>query len=125
MKDLIVALIAGAGGAFLLIKSLHLFVRWKASKLVGREVTEFGRNAVVYFYSPGCKACIKMEPVMKSVSRKTHVRKIDISNSEGLRTARKLGIWSTPTTVVIRDGRVKSVLVGYKSEEKILREVSG
>jgi len=71
MTDLIVALIAGAGGAFLLIKSLHLFVRWKAGKLVGREVTEFGRNAVVYFYSPGCKACIKMEPVMKSIAKKS------------------------------------------------------
>jgi len=123
--DYLLILLAGVGGGFLLIVFFQLFVRWRAGRLVGKEITDFGKDVVIYFYTPGCKACVKMEPVIKSLARKTRLRKIDISNDEGLRVARRLGIWGTPTTVVVRNGRVKSVLVGYKSEKKILREVSG
>ncbi len=123
MIDLILILLAGVGVGIFIVISLHTLVRWKARRLVGKEITDFGKNIILYFYSPGCKACMKMEPVMKSVAKKTRVRKIDISDKEGLRTARKLGVWGTPTTVIVKDGKVKSVFVGYRSEEKILREV--
>ncbi len=125
IKDLLIVLAVGVGGGFLLMKSLQLFVRWRARKLVGKEITDFGKNVVIYFYTPGCRACVKMEPVIKSLAKKTRIRKIDISNDEGLRIARRLGVWGTPTTVIVKDGKVSSVLVGYRSEEKILREVSG
>ncbi len=102
---------------------LQLFARWKSKRMEGREIKGFGKNIVLYFYSPGCGVCKKMEPVVESISRKVKIRKIDVSQKDGLQVARELGILGTPTTVVVRDGKVAKVFLGYQKEERILKEV--
>ena len=102
---------------------LQLFARWKSKRMEGREIKGFGKNIVLYFYSPGCGVCKKMEPVVESISRKVKIRKIDVSQKDGLQVARELGVLGTPTTVVVRDGKVAKVFLGYQKEERILKEV--
>ena len=122
MELLKVFLIAVAG-VILLMLSVQLFARWRAKKLVGKELTEFGKNVVVYFYSPSCGACQRMNPVIDELSKKVKVKKVDVSNREGLQIASQLGVLGTPTTVVVKDGKVKRAFLGFKKAENILQEV--
>ncbi len=111
------------GGVILFMSIAQLFVRWRTKKMVGKEITRFGKNVILYFYSPGCGACVKMEPIINSLSKKVKVKKVNVSEKEGLAVARELGILGTPTTVVIKDGKVQNVFVGFQKEERILKEV--
>lgn len=104
---------------------VQLFARWKAKRLEGKDLKEFGRNVILYFYSPSCGACRRMEPEVEALSKKAKVKKIDVSNVEGLNLARKLGILGTPTTVVVKNGKVAKVFMGIQKAEKILQEVKG
>ena len=122
MELLKVFLIAVAG-VMLLMLSVQLFARWRAKRLVGKELTEFGKNVVVYFYSPSCGACQRMNPVIDELSKKVKVKKVDVSNREGLQIASQLGVLGTPTTVVVKDGKVKRAFLGFKKAENILQEV--
>ncbi|EDP74520.1 thioredoxin family protein [Hydrogenivirga sp. 128-5-R1-1] len=122
MELLNIFLIAVAG-VMLLMLSVQLFARWRAKKLVGKELTKFGRNVVVYFYSPNCGACHRMNPVIDELSKKVKVKKVDVSNREGLQVASQLGVLGTPTTVVVKDGKVKKAFLGFKKAENILQEV--
>ncbi|WP_457601492.1 thioredoxin family protein [Hydrogenivirga sp.] len=122
MELLKVFLIALAG-VFALMLGAQLFARWRAKKLVGREFRKFGRDAVVYFYSPNCGACQRMNPVIEELSKKVKVKKVDVSNKEGLQVASQLGVLGTPTTVVVRNGRVHKAFLGFQKGENILEEV--
>ncbi len=103
---------------------LQLFARWRTKKLVGREVPrKFGKEGILYFYSPSCGVCRRMEPVIDSLSGKVKVKKVDVSQREGLRLARDFGILGTPTTVVFKGGKVVKVFLGFQREEKLLQEV--
>ncbi len=114
----------GVAGTLAVMAGLQLFARWKTGKLVGKEVPrKLGREGILYFYSPKCGVCIRMEPVIESIAKKVRVKRIDVSKREGLEIARQLGVLGTPTTVVVKDGRVKKVFLGFQKEDKILKEV--
>ncbi len=115
----ILAVSVGVG----LVVLLQGFIRWRTKKIEGKEITKFGKNVVLYLYSPKCGACQRMDPIIKSLAKKVRVQKIDISEKGGLEFARELGVMGTPTTVIIKDGKVHKVFVGFQKEEKILREV--
>jgi thioredoxin 1 len=123
MELLKVFLIALAG-VLLLMLGLQFFARWKAGRSVGKEFTKYGKNVVLYFYSPNCGACQRMNPVIENLSKKVRVKKIDVSEKEGLLVARELGILGTPTTVVVKGGKVIKVFFGVQKESKILEEVA-
>jgi len=120
LKVFIIALL----GVLLLMLSLQFFARWRASKSVGKEFSRFGKNVVLYFYSPNCGACQRMNPVIDRLAKKIKLKKVDVSKREGLLVAKELGILGTPTTVVIKGGKVAKVLFGIQKEDKLIKEVS-
>lgn len=114
----------GVAGTLILLLGLQLFARWRTKKLVGREIPKkLGRDVVLYFYSPGCGACRKMEPVIEKLSKSTKVKRIDVSQREGLELAKQFGILGTPTTLVVKEGRVIKVFLGAQKEDKLFQEV--
>ncbi len=121
--ELLKVFLVALGGVLLLMIVLQAFARWKASRAVGREFSRFGKNVILYFYSPSCGACKKMEPVIEKLSKRVKVKRIDVSTSEGLLVARELGVLGTPTTVVVENGKVSKVLFGVQKEDKLLEEV--
>ncbi len=112
-------------GTVIFMFLVQVFIRWKTGKIVGKEYRAFGDNIILYFYSPSCGMCRKMEPIIESISKKFKVRKIDISDEVGFKIAKELGILGTPTTVIIKDGKIAKVFLGVQPEEKILKEVGG
>ena len=106
------------------VMGLQLFARWKMGKLVGKEIPErFGKEGILYFYSPSCGACRRMEPVIRRVSDRVKVDMVDISKKDGLELARSLGILGTPATIFFEEGRVSKVFLGYQREDKLMQEV--
>ena len=88
----------------------------------GRRVAD-GRSALFYFYSPQCGACRTMTPVVKELAgRAPGVFPVDISVD--MDTARRFSVMATPTTILVRDGKVAEVLVGPQSPER-LRGLAG
>jgi len=114
----------GVGGTLLVMFGLQMLARWKTKKLVGKEVPRgLGKEGILYFYSPSCGACRRMEPVIENLSKKVRVKRVDVSQREGLELARRLGILGTPTTIVLKEGKVKKVFLGFQKEDKLLQEV--
>ena len=122
--ELLKIFLLGVAGGIVLMSVLQLFARWRTRKLVGKEIPKkFGKEGILYFYSPGCGVCRRMEPVIEDLSKKIRVKKVDISQREGLQLARSLGVLGTPTTLVFKEGRVKKVFLGFQKVEKLLQEV--
>jgi thioredoxin-like negative regulator of GroEL len=78
-------------------------------------------RVVLWFSSPGCPPCRKVEPHAERVAR-AHAEsasflRINVERSTTL--AEKLGITSVPTFVFLRDGRELRRLEGLPSEEEL------
>ncbi len=77
-----------------------------------------GGKAMVYFYSPSCRACKYQTPMIDRLISDGHkIQKVDISRD--IATARKFGVMATPTTVVLEGNRIVEFLVGAKTEDKL------
>ncbi len=81
---------------------------------IGKRIKR-GRTAMFYFFSPSCRACKPMTPVIKDLAR-TREEVVPVDVSRDLDTARKFGVMATPTIVLVRRGIVEKVLVGPQTE---------
>ncbi|RME29284.1 MAG: thioredoxin [Deltaproteobacteria bacterium] len=89
----------------------------------GRRVAD-GRMALFYFYSPQCGACRSMTPVVRELAERVPgVFLVDVS--QDLETARRFKVMATPTTILVRDGKVAEVLVGARSADTLRGLVGG
>jgi len=100
---------------------LKLYVLKKAKTKEGMMVESFS-NGVIYFYSQRCGACKAMEPQVEALTKELEVKKVDVFSEDGQREAKKFGVMATPTTVLVKNGKVHKVFVGIVSADKILKE---
>ena len=73
------------------------------------------------FFADWCGPCRMVSPVIDEIARERGdiaVGKINIESELDL--AREYGVYSIPTLVVIRDGRVVNKAVGARSKAQIL-----
>ena len=112
------------GGFVLLQLSMVLRMKLKKGKGVpdlsgahGRMVKN-GSKVMMYFYSPGCRACKTITPIIKSLSKK-HKNVFSINITKDMDTARKLGILGTPSVVLVEGGIIKEFMAGAIGESQI------
>ena len=108
--------------------SLQLSMIISARKSKGKKITGLqgrlkllegnGSKGLVYFFSPGCRACKYQTPIIKELQSK-HKNVFDIDISKDMQTARLFGIKATPTTILLENGTVKQVLLGVKQKEDL------
>ncbi len=98
----------------------------KISGLQGRLKTleRNGSKGLVYFFSPGCRACKYQTPIIKEL-QSSNKNIFDVDISKDLQTARIFGIRATPTTLLVEDGVVKQVLLGVKQKEDLRSYLQG
>ncbi len=95
-----------------------------APVLDGMTAEEGGGSQLIYFHSPNCGPCRSMSPQVAALAEKyPNVRSIDIS--QDMATALKYNVRATPTTVLVRDGKVTKVLLGAQSGAKLERLLQG
>lgn len=85
----------------------------------GERLSKAGR-ALVYFFSPSCRACKPFTPRFEKLSRKS--RQVFLVNVfEELELARALRVMGTPSVIEIADGKVVGYHVGAIPEEVVAR----
>ena len=117
-------LMIAAGAAFLWLLALP-YVR--ARGMVGKPAPRFadhelpaGERALIYFFSKSCGMCRSMTPQIEHLARDhANVFLIDVVGAPEL--ARSFAVMGTPTTVLVRDGKIERVWVGSLSSAQLHR----
>ena len=118
--NLFIAILA-AVVAFLLTMQLRTL---RASrKLAGRPAPEGThhdpRGMIYYFHHPRCGPCRQMGPAIDKVAAPHPGQVVKINAAEDMASARAFGIAATPTTLLVKDGRIADVILGARSARKI------
>jgi len=101
---------------------------WRARQARGRTVPELDalltdaqraqQRLLVYFWSPTCGMCRGMTPIIdKLAAERGDVLKVNAAESVDL--AKHFGVMATPSLALVKQGVVKKILVGAKSEPQI------
>ena len=115
-------------GIFIAFMGMQYLMILRSKKNKGKRVKQVsgklgemmlrGQKAMVYFYSPTCRACKVQTPIIDRLISDGHeIQKIDISRD--ISTARKFGVMATPTTVVLEGDKIVEFLVGAKTGDKL------
>lgn len=77
------------------------------------------KKVVVDFYTTWCGPCKMFGPVFEKVSNESSITfiKIDVDAHEDI--ARKYGIMSIPTVVLLNNGEVEKKHMGFMTEEEL------
>ncbi len=84
----------------------------------GRMISN-GSKVLMYFYSPNCRACKTLTPILRGLSKK-HKNVFSINITKDMDTARKLGVLGTPSIVLVDGGIIKEFMAGAIAESEII-----
>ena len=91
-----------------------------------KEIKQFDGVALIDFYADWCGPCRMLSPVVDEIATEREdilVGKINVDEEEDL--AREFGIFSIPTLVVMKGGRVVSQSAGVRPKAQILAMLEG
>jgi len=121
-----VYIVLGLVAAFFL---LQFFMGLKMKMKKGKSVPELngahgrmvksGTKVLMYFYSPNCRACKSLTPILRGLSKK-HKNVFSINITKDMDTARNLGILGTPSIVLVEGGIIKEFMAGAIGESQII-----
>ncbi|MCB1862881.1 MAG: thioredoxin family protein [Gammaproteobacteria bacterium] len=116
-----------------LIGAFQVWMLLKAKKMVGQPVPDLDSLeaavhiskglTLLYFHSPNCAPCRRMSPIVDALAAERYaVVSVDISQNPEV--ARNFNVRATPTTILVEQGRIKRVQLGFLPGEK-LQEMLG
>jgi thioredoxin 1 len=77
--------------------------------------------ALVDFWAPWCKPCLRQAPIVEKIARefagRVTVGKLNVDKNQ--QTARKFGIRSIPTIIIFKDGRKVEQVKGVHAQEQL------
>ncbi len=86
------------------------------------EIENYDGTVLIDFFSANCMPCKMISPVIEKVADKAEpqvkVCKVDVEKERDL--AKKFGIMSVPTVVVLKNGKVSNRSIGVTGEKTIL-----
>lgn len=106
------------------------YVYWLGHAAIGRSVVAArdelpGLDAadgasLVYFYSDHCPPCRDMTPVVDQLAgERDRVYKVDVTKRREI--AHLFGVRATPTTFVVREGRIERALLGARRRDALAK----
>ncbi len=108
-----VAILLGVALVFGAMLAMQAWMGAKMRASEGREVPDLGplgdpEGRLVWFYGPNCGPCHAMHPAVDALGD----RVIQVDVSQHFEVARAFGVMATPTTILVRDGRIATVRPG-------------
>ena len=85
------------------------------------EVLKSEKTVLLDFYADWCGPCKMIAPIIHEIAEQRDdikVGKINVDDEGELASA--FGIYSIPSIIVIKDGKVANQTVGYQSKEQLL-----
>lgn len=85
------------------------------------EVKSFKGEVLLDFWASWCGPCRMLSPIIDEIAEETpalKVGKVNVDDEPDLAAA--FGVQSIPTVVIIKDGEVKEISVGYKPKDEII-----
>jgi thioredoxin 1 len=117
MSPALVVLLVMTGFLILVPLLSYLSTRRLVGKKLELDSLPAG-NRLFYFYSPGCRPCRSMTPIVdRLASQSDAVIKVDINQDPEL--AGRFGIRATPTTVLVENDTIKEVRLGAQSQKQL------
>jgi len=86
------------------------------------EVISNSKIVLVDFYADWCMPCKMMAPVLENLSNdyESEVTVLKINTDQNEQASRAFEIFSIPTLIFFRNGKMATRLVGFNSAEKIM-----
>lgn len=86
------------------------------------EVENFNGTVLIDFFADWCAPCKKITPVIEKISENSpqnvKICKVNVEKEADL--AKRFGIMSIPTVVVLKDGKIRNRSIGVTGEKAIL-----
>ena len=85
------------------------------------EVKSFKGEVLLDFWASWCGPCRMLSPVIDEIAEETpalNVGKVNVDDEPELAAA--FSVQSIPTVVIIKDGEIKEISVGYKPKDEII-----
>lgn len=85
------------------------------------EVKSFKGEVLLDFWASWCGPCRMLSPVIDEIAEETpalKVGKVNVDDEPDLAAAFR--VQSIPTVVIIKDGEIKEISVGYKPKDEII-----
>ncbi len=100
--------------------SSHL-ISVESEEAFEREVMQADGLVLVEFYTPGCRHCRRLEPVIHALADQFAGRALvaKVNAAELPEVARRHGIEGVPTLLLFKDGLEVDRAVGHRSEEAL------
>jgi thioredoxin 1 len=89
------------------------------------EVTSSSKIVLVDFYADWCMPCKMMAPVLEKLSNDyaNEITILKLNTDQNEQASRAFEIFSIPTLVIFKDGKMATRLVGFNSADKIMETV--
>ncbi len=120
-------LLITAGAAFLCLQVLPFIrarhMRGKPVPRVADLTLPASGRVLIYFFSKSCGMCRSMTPQIQQLAN-DHPSVFQVDVAEAPELARGFAVMGTPTTVLVRDGRVERIWVGTTSQAQLRRAIA-
>lgn len=98
----------------------------KVNKSNFEEIKNSGKTVLLDFYADWCGPCRMVSPIVDEIADERGdivVGKVNVDDEAEL--ANQFGVFSIPTLVVLKDGKVANQSVGAKPKAQILAIIDG
>lgn len=89
------------------------------------EVADSEKPVIIDFWAEWCGPCRMMSPIVDEIAEQSDqykVMKVNVDEEKDL--AMRFEISAIPTIVMVKNGEVTGVSVGYKSKEDLLKDLN-